>query len=98
MRRLLSAGATGAAVLLVAGAAWAFLRWGILDATWRAISASECNPAGACWAVIGARWRIVLFGLYPIEEQWRAALACAMVIGTFVLLQWSAMWTLRRIL
>jgi general L-amino acid transport system permease protein len=39
-----------------------------------------------------------MFGLYPVEEQWHAALACTVVIGTFVLLQWSGMWKLRRVL
>lgn len=97
-RRLVSIASTAAAVALVAWVAWVLLRWGVLEATWRAASASECNPHGACWAVIGARWRIVLFGLYPIEEQWRAALACVVVIGVFILLQWSAMWKLRRVL
>lgn len=98
VRRVLSAAATIAAALLAAWAAWLLLRWGVLDATWRAASASECNPQGACWAVMGARWRLVMFGLYPVEAQWRAALACAMVVGAFVLLQWSAMWRLRRVL
>lgn len=84
--------------MLVAWATWMLLRWGMLEATWRASSSNDCNPQGACWAVIGARWRIVMFGLYPAEEQWRAALACVAVIGTFVLLQWSAMWRLRRVL
>lgn len=98
LRRVLSTAATLAAVLLVAWAAWVVIRWGLIEATWQAPSASECNPKGACWAVIGARWRIVMFGLYPVEEQWQAGLACAVIIGTFVLLQWSGMWTLRRVL
>lgn len=98
LRRVLSAAATATAVVLVAWAAWIIFRWGVLEATWQAASAAECNPQGACWAVIGARWRIVMFGLYPVEEQWRAALACSVVIGTFVMLQWSAMWTLRRVI
>jgi general L-amino acid transport system permease protein len=98
LRRVLSTAATVSALLVVAWLAWMSLRWGMLEATWRAESANECNPNGACWAVIGARWRIVMFGLYPVEEQWRAALACIAVIGVFVLLQWSAMWTLRRVL
>jgi general L-amino acid transport system permease protein len=98
LRRVLSAVATATALVLVVWAAWTVLRWGVLDATWRAASAAECNPLGACWAVIGARWRIVMLGLYPVEEQWRAALACTVVVGTFVLLQWSAMWTLRRVI
>jgi len=98
VRRLVSVAATAAAALLVAWAGWVLFRWGVLEATWRANSAAECSPYGACWAVIGARWRLLMFGLYPIEEQWRPALACALVLAVSVVLQWPTMWTLRRVL
>ena len=84
--------------MLVAWAAWHVLRWGIVDATWHAGSSDGCNPRGACWAVIAARWRIVMFGLYPLEEQMRAAAACVVVVAAFVVLQWSPMWRTRRVL
>jgi general L-amino acid transport system permease protein len=97
VRRVLSAVATGTAIVLAAWVAWVLLRWAVLDATWRASSSAECNPQGACWAVIGARGRLVMFGLYPMKEEWRAALGCAVVVGSFVVLQWSALWQVRRI-
>ena len=30
---------------------------------------------GACWAVIPEKYRFILFGTYPFDEQWRPALA-----------------------
>lgn len=50
------------------------LRWGVTDAVFSG-GAAECRAAaGACWAVIGEKYRPILFGLYPYDEQWRPAL------------------------
>lgn len=97
-RNATSKAATLAAAALCAWLLWWAAQWGIVEATWRADSADACAAHGACWAVIGARWRIILFGLYPIEAQWQPTLACSVVVGAFVLLQWRAMWTVRRVL
>ncbi|MGP3591930.1 amino acid ABC transporter permease [Vagococcus sp. WN89Y] len=52
------------------------LRWGVEDAVGLRGTAEQCRAAtGACWAVIGEKYRPILFGLYPYEEQWRPALA-----------------------
>lgn len=52
------------------------IRWGIIDAIGFHGTAEQCRAAtGACWAVIGEKYRPILFGLYPYDEQWRAALA-----------------------
>jgi len=47
--------------------------------------------------VIANRWRIIMFGLYPYEEQWRSALACAVVVVMVVLSCLPAFWTGKRI-
>ncbi|WP_407578971.1 amino acid ABC transporter permease [Citrobacter koseri] len=50
------------------------VHWGITDAVF-AGDVAECRAAaGACWAVIGEKYRPILFGLYPYNEQWRPAL------------------------
>lgn len=52
------------------------LRWGVLDAVGLNGTPEQCRAAtGACWAVIGEKYRPILFGLYPYDEQWRPALA-----------------------
>ncbi|MDQ6829227.1 MAG: amino acid ABC transporter permease [Gemmatimonadota bacterium] len=56
-------------------------RWAILDATWHG-TAADCRAAGgACWTFIGHKLRFILFGLYPPQEQWRAATATFALIG-----------------
>jgi len=71
---------------------WLVFEWAVIDATWNAASANECVSGGACWAVLKARYRIILFGLYPYEEHWRPAMACLLVIATITVLQWSRLW------
>jgi general L-amino acid transport system permease protein len=94
VRRILSTLATGLAIVLTAWVLWIALRWAILDATWSARSSDECSAGAACWAVIRARYRLILFGLYPQEEQWRAALACLIVMGAVAAFQWRRLWRL----
>ena len=41
---------------------------------WNTKSLRECldlNPDVACFSVLTARWKQLLFGLYPAEEYWR---------------------------
>ncbi|MGI9424633.1 MAG: hypothetical protein ACR2PA_15670, partial [Hyphomicrobiaceae bacterium] len=60
--------------------------WGVVEAIWFEEDGDKCGPdAGACWAVIDARWRLILFGLYPFEEHWRSGFACAIVVLVVVL-------------
>lgn len=64
---------------LAALASWALvavLRWGVVDAVWRAPDGHACRRVGdgACWAFIGVWHRFILFGRYPYAEQWRPAL------------------------
>ena len=64
-----------------------FYGWAVADAVWQAGSAAECGQlgSGACWAVIRERGRLVLFGLYPEDEQWRAILGGAIILAAAVL-------------
>ena len=74
--------------------------WGILHAVWRAENREMCvrgGSGGACWAVIDARWRLILFGLYPFEEHWRSGLACAAIVLVGILSCMPTMWTARRL-
>ncbi|TIN58859.1 MAG: amino acid ABC transporter permease, partial [Mesorhizobium sp.] len=79
--------------------AWKLLNWAVFSAVFTTSGGPEaCQAAaGACWSVIAARWRIILFGLYPYDEQWRSALACLIVVVMTVLSCVPAFWTGRRI-
>ena len=78
---------------------WKLLDWAVFSAVFTTSGGPEaCQAAaGACWSVIAARWRIIFFGLYPYEEQWRSALACVAVVVMTVLSCIPALWTGRRI-
>ncbi|WP_415182437.1 amino acid ABC transporter permease [Phaeovulum sp.] len=93
-----------AAVSIICLALLALLIWKVSDwALFSAVFGSAGGPAackaatGACWSVIADRWRIIMFGLYPYEEQWRSALACVAVVVMTVLSCIPALWTGRRI-
>lgn len=75
-----------------------FVNWAFLDAIWFVEDADACVPGGgACWAVIDARHRLIFFGLYPYEEHWRSAWACATVVFVTMLSCLPVMWTGKRL-
>lgn len=76
----------GMGVLLYLG--FHALDWAVLKAVWVSPDGTSAvcrDIAGACWAVIQQRWRIIIFGLFPYDEQWRSMLACLVMIATIVL-------------
>ncbi|MEM1288159.1 MAG: amino acid ABC transporter permease [Pseudomonadota bacterium] len=84
---------------LLAYLAWLLIDWAILRAVWTEENVSQCTEpgAGACWSVIDARHRLILFGLYPFEEHWRSTLACLAIILTVVFSCFPKAWTLKRL-
>lgn len=86
-------------LVLLAWLAWKILDWALFSAVFDTSgTADACKAAtGACWSVIAARWRIIFFGLYPYDEQWRSGLACITVVAMTVLSCLPSSWTGRRI-
>jgi len=64
------------------------LAWAVWDATWTGTSETCAAGHGACWAFVGEKLGFLVFGFYPPEQQWRAALALA---GLAALLAVSAL-------
>lgn len=95
----LSALMTLASAAVILGLGWLLVDWGLLRATFDPAATQDTCAAsgGACWSVIAARWRVILFGLYPYDEHWRSALACAVVCAMIALSCWPQMWTFRRL-
>jgi general L-amino acid transport system permease protein len=57
------------------------VRWALLDATWSG-TAPQCRAnAGACWAFIAHKLPVIIFGLYPPGERWRAATATVVLLS-----------------
>lgn len=87
-----------AAVAMTLWIAWAVVEWGILDARIFAASDRECHDAGACWAVIRAQWRLIVFGTYPAAETWRPAAVLCVLIGLMSVSVVRRVWHPRLVL
>lgn len=84
-------------IMLLAWLAWVILRWAIFDAVFIGTPEDCSRAAGACWAVITARWRLMFFGLYPYNEHWRSALGGLVLITVIVLSCVPYFWTALRL-
>ncbi|GGN61546.1 amino acid ABC transporter permease [Novosphingobium indicum] len=75
-------------VLISLCALWAVPRvldWAVFDAVWRG-NGQACFDAGACWAFLGAKWPLILFGIYPPDQQWRPIVV---VLAFLAITLWS---------
>ncbi|MFC1798480.1 amino acid ABC transporter permease [Thermodesulfobacteriota bacterium] len=56
------------------------VRWVFVDSLWIS-SGAECKDVGgACWSVVPANIRFILFGFFPYELQWRPLLAMIILV------------------
>ena len=77
----------------------ALFEWAVLKANVSATTAQQCRDSGgACWAFILEKHRLILFGLYPYDEQWRPLLATGLLLGVIVLSGWRRFWNLSLVL
>ncbi len=71
--------------------------WAIVSAVWQAPpgDSGPCRAVqdGACWALVGEKYRFMLFATYPFDEQWRPALACLALVSLYVASAIPAFWT-----
>ncbi len=68
------------------------LRWAFIDSTWFSTGQACQSFDGACWSVITANIRFVLFGFYPYELQWRPGLAIFLLVGLLLISQYRRLW------
>jgi general L-amino acid transport system permease protein len=57
------------------------LKWMFIDSAWTTTAQGCRQAAGACWSIITANLRFILFGFYPYEEQWRPLIAMLLLFG-----------------
>jgi general L-amino acid transport system permease protein len=58
-----------------------FVQWAFIDSFWLS-TAEQCRAGhGACWSIIPANIRFILFGFYPHELHWRPSVAIIMLVG-----------------
>lgn len=62
-----------------------FLNWALFEAVWRPdADACYADGVGACWGVIAEKYRIIIFGRYPFDEQWRPLVATLLMLSLLV--------------
>jgi general L-amino acid transport system permease protein len=79
-----------------------FIDWGFVNAVWSVPSTpagtldpTPCRDAqgvGACWAMVGDKYRFTLFGYYPYDEQWRPAIVVLLFLGLFAVSAMRRFW------
>ena len=79
-----------------------FVSWALFNAVWSVPYSANGIPQtavcqsvkgiGACWAVITDKYRLILFGRYPYEEQWRPALVVMIFIALYVVSAMRRFW------
>jgi general L-amino acid transport system permease protein len=80
-------------ILLIARIVWGLASWGVVNAVWwvpqgaNGADTSSCQAVkgiGACWALVPEKYRFILFGFYPYDQQWRPAIVVAIFLAMFV--------------
>jgi general L-amino acid transport system permease protein len=90
-------------ILVLAKALISLVLWGFWNAIWtvpgdQTGACRAIRGLGACWAVIPEKFRFILFGTYPFDEQWRPALATLTFIALFYLSSRRGMWGQKLVL
>ena len=57
-----------------------FVRWAFVDSVWFTDGGGCRNIDGACWSVIPANLRFIIFGFYPHDLQWRPFVAMVILV------------------
>ncbi len=68
--------------------------WMIVNAVTQP-DAGACQAArgsGACWGVVVEKYRLIIFGRYPYEDQWRPLVATLLLVGLLVVSCIRAFW------
>jgi general L-amino acid transport system permease protein len=101
-KHLFSSWANGiTTIVLLAAMAWIlswFLEWAVFTANFTASQGSECRGYGACWALIREKLRLIFFGTFPYDQQWRPLFAVVAMLAMLILTSDRRMWRPWRLL
>ena len=71
--------------LLILFALWKtvppLVKWAFVDSLWDSSAAACHDVDGACWSIIPANIRFIIFGFFPQDQQWRPALAMILLVA-----------------
>lgn len=88
---------TAISLSLIAAFVWLtseLLPWALFNAVF-AVDLNACREArgeGACWGVIGEKWRLIIFGRYPFEESWRPVVASVLMVFACIAISQRQYW------
>ena len=88
-------------IVLVAAIGWIlwwFLEWAVFTANFKASTGAECRGYGACWALIREKFRLIFFGTFPYDQQWRPLFAVVAMLAMLILTSDRRMWRPWRLL
>ncbi|HVL75967.1 MAG TPA: amino acid ABC transporter permease [Noviherbaspirillum sp.] len=69
------------------------ISWGLFRAVWAPDSdLCRAEGVGACWGVIAEKYRLIIFGRYPFDEQWRPLVATILMVLLLVASCTRAFW------
>ena len=70
-----------------------FFNWALVSAYWQPnAEACRADGVGACWGVVAEKYRLIIFGRYPFEEQWRPLVATGALLALLVASCTRAFW------
>ena len=88
-------------ILLLARWAYQFVEWGLINAVWtvpqgaNGADTTACRNVqgvGACWAVLTDKYRLILFGRFPFDQQWRPLIVVFLFLALYGLSAWRVLW------
>jgi general L-amino acid transport system permease protein len=87
-----------ATVLILAIFAWVIpdiVQWAIVHAIWKPDNDAcrEVAGVGACWGVIVEKYRLIIFGRYPFDQQWRPLIATLLMVMLLVASCTRPLWS-----
>ena len=89
---------TAVTVLLLAILAYIVpptLNWLVFDAVWGHKPVAACDAVrgqGACWSVVWEKFRFMMFGVYPFDQQWRGGLVIVILCALLVVSALKVFW------
>src|SRR6056300_1485171 len=70
-----------------------FASWGLFSAYWLPDhEACRADGVGACWGVVAEKYRLIIFGRYPFEEQWRPLVSTLLMVALLVASRTRTFW------
>jgi general L-amino acid transport system permease protein len=68
------------------------VKWAFIDSVWFSTSEACRAAKGACWSIIPANIRFIMFGFYPHDQQWRPLAAMLLLFALLIVSRNRNLW------